>query len=163
MLTSLDYAVLLILSLCALRGLWRGLLSECFALIGWIVAVLVAARYMHLVAPYMPVNWPGGGLTQFLCAFAIIALAVRLLASVLEALSSRLISASRLRTLDGALGLLFGLLRGVAWIIVLATAAGLTDLPRQPFWRNALSQPYIEYGVNKLKAQLPEVLTRYLG
>ena len=40
MLTAFDYAVLAVIGLSALRGAWRGLLSEIFGLIGWVVAFL---------------------------------------------------------------------------------------------------------------------------
>src|SRR5260363_150106 len=45
--TGFDYAVLLIIGLSALRGLWRGLLAELFALIGWIAALILAGIHPH--------------------------------------------------------------------------------------------------------------------
>lgn len=162
MLTGFDYAVSVILGLSALRGLWRGLLAEVFALIGWVAALIIAGRYMSSVAPYIPADWPGGALTQFVCAFAAIALTVKLAAGVLGALLGRLISVSGLRALDSSLGMVFGVMRGMILIIVLAALAGLTDLPGQAFWRNALLRPYVEQGVSELKAQLPSALVHYL-
>jgi membrane protein required for colicin V production len=39
--------------------------------------------------------------------------------------------------LDGFLGALFGLLRGAFLVLVLVLLAGMTDLPRTKFWREA--------------------------
>lgn len=68
MLTAFDYAVLAVIALSALRGAWRGFVSEIFGLIGWIAAIVIAGRYVGLVVPYIPANWPGGALTQWVIA-----------------------------------------------------------------------------------------------
>jgi membrane protein required for colicin V production len=162
MLTAFDYAVLAVIGLSALRGAWRGLLSEVFGLIGWIAAFFVACRFVGLVVPYIPANWPGGGLTQWLIAFAAIVIGVVLVAGVANALLSRLVQVSGLGGVDRSLGLMFGLVRGVILVLLLVALAGLTELPRQEFWRDALFRPYAEQGVHQLKPLLPETLAPYV-
>src|SRR5260364_49392 len=153
--TGFDYAVLLIIGLSALRGLWRGLLAELFALIGWIAALIIAGYTADLLAPYLPAHWPGGAFTQFLLAM----FAVMLITGVLGTLFVRLFGALCMRTLDSSLGLAFGIVRGILLVVAGAALAGLTDLPRQDFWRNALFQPYVAQGVQILKAHfLPAIL-----
>src|ERR1700743_1368728 len=46
MFTAFDYAVMAVIGLSALRGTWRGFLSEIFGLIGWIAAVFIACRFV---------------------------------------------------------------------------------------------------------------------
>jgi membrane protein required for colicin V production len=162
MLTAFDYAVLAVIGLSALRGAWRGLLSEVFGLIGWIAAFIVACRFVGLVVPYIPANWPGGALTQWLIAFAAIVIGVVLVAGVANALLSRLVQVSGLGGVDRSLGLMFGLVRGVILVLLLVALAGLTELPRQAFWRDALLRPYAEHGVRELKPLLPETLAAYV-
>jgi membrane protein required for colicin V production len=162
MFTAVDYAVMAVIALSAMRGTWRGFLSEVFGLIGWIVAFLVAARFVGLLVPYVPANWPGGALTQWLIAFAAIVIGVMLLASVANALLSRLVQVSGLGGIDRSLGLVFGLVRGVILVLVLVALGGLTELPKQEFWRNALLRPYAEQGVRELKPLLPETLAAYV-
>ena len=162
MFTVFDYAVMAVIGLSALRGTWRGFLSEVFGLIGWIVAFLVAARFVGVIVPYIPAHWPGGALTQWLIAFAIIVVAVMLVAGVANALLSRLVQVSGLSGVDRSLGLMFGLVRGVILVLVLVALAGLTELPKQEFWRDALLRPYAEQGVRELKPLLPETLAAYV-
>lgn len=162
MLTAFDYAVLAITGLSALRGLWRGLLGEIFGLAGWIVAFFVACAFVARVEPWMPQNWPGGTVTRWLAAFIVIMIGVLLIASVANALLGRLVRASGLTGIDRSLGLLFGLLRGIAFVLVLAILAGLTKLPEQPFWRDALLWPYVEALVQMLKPFLPTALAGYV-
>ncbi|HWT35542.1 MAG TPA: CvpA family protein [Paraburkholderia sp.] len=162
MFTAFDYAVMAVIGLSALRGGWRGFLSEVFGLIGWVVAFLVAARFVALLVPFVPANWPGGALTQWLIAFAAIVIGVILVASVANALLSRLVQVSGLGGVDRSLGLMFGLVRGVILVLILVALAGLTELPKQEFWRNALLRPYAEQGVRELKPLLPETLAAYV-
>ena len=162
MLTAFDYAALAVIALSALRGAWRGLLSEIFGLIGWVVAFFVACRYVQLLAPYIPSDWPGGALTQWLLAFAAIMLGVVLVASVANALIARLVAVTGLGGVDRSLGLLFGIVRGAVFVLLLVALAGLTELPKQKFWRDALLRPYAEQGVRELKPLLPPALAAYV-
>jgi membrane protein required for colicin V production len=162
MFTSFDYAVMAVIGLSALRGMWRGLLSEVFGLIGWVVAFFVAAHFVGSVVPYIPANWPGGALTQWLIAFLLIVGAVLLVSSVMAALLTRLTEVTGLRGMDRSLGLLFGLVRGAILVVVLVALAGLTELPQKDFWRNALLRPAVEQGVRELKPLLPDTLAAYV-
>ncbi|MEX3605379.1 MAG: CvpA family protein [Burkholderia sp.] len=163
MLTAFDYAVLAVIGLSALRGAWRGFVSEICGLIGWLVAFFVACRYVGLVLPYIPSTWPGGALTQWVVAFGVIVIGVVLVAGVVNALLSRLTQATGLGSVDRSLGLLFGLVRGVLLVLLLAVpAAELTELPKQDFWRNGLFRPFAEQGVRDLKPFLPDGLAAYI-
>lgn len=162
MLTGFDYAVLIVIALSALRGMWRGLLSEVFGLVGWVAAFLIASHYVARVVAYIPATWPGGQLTQWLVAFAALVIAVMLVVAALSALLNRLTEATGLRGVDRSLGTLFGLARGVILVLILVVLGGLTDLPKQEFWRKALFRPYAEQGVRELKPLLPDVLAAYV-
>jgi membrane protein required for colicin V production len=162
MFTAFDYAVMAVIGLSALRGAWRGLIGEIFGLIGWIAAFIVACRYVDRVVPFIPANWPGGALTQWLIAFALVVIAVVLVASVANALLSRIVQVSGLSGVDRSLGMMFGLVRGVVLVLILVVLAGLTELPQQDFWRKALLRPYTEQGVHELKPLLPETLASYV-
>jgi membrane protein required for colicin V production len=162
MFTAFDYAVMAVIGLSALRGAWRGFIGEIFGLIGWIAAFLVACRYVERVVPWIPAHWPGGALTQWLIAFALIVIGVVLVAGVANALLGRIVQVSGLSGVDRSLGLMFGLVRGVVLVLILVVLGGLTELPQQDFWRDALLRPYAEHGVRELKPLLPDTLATYV-
>ncbi len=155
MLTAFDFAVLLIVALSALRGMWRGFMAEVFALIGWIAAFIIGWHYVDQVAPYMPAHWPGETSTQWLLALLLIVAVVLVLSTVLSALMGRLTEVTGLRTVDRSLGLFFGLVRGIFLVLLVFTAAQFTRLPKQALWRDALLRPYVQASVNKLKKVWP--------
>src|ERR1700722_13015355 len=162
MFTSFDYAVMAVIGLSALRGMWRGLLAEVFGLIGWIAALLIAGRFVGLVVPYIPAHWPGGALTQWAIAFLLIVAAVLVLSSVASALLTRVTEVIGLRGIDRPLGLLFGVVRGAILVVILVALAGLTELPQHDFLRAALFRPAAEQGVRELKPLLPDTLAAYV-
>src|ERR1700742_4450613 len=93
---------------------------------------------------------------------ALMVIGVMLVEGVANALLSRLVQASGLSGEERSLGLMFGLVRGVILVLILVALAGLTELPQQEFWRNALLRPYAEQGVRELKPLLPETLAAYV-
>ena len=77
------------------------------------------------------------------------------------ALSSA-VRASGLAPADRALGSVFGLVRGLIIVLVVVLLAGLTPLPREPFWRDAaLSGPF-ETTVLALRPYMPARLAQRL-
>ncbi|KNH06040.1 Colicin V production protein [Candidatus Burkholderia brachyanthoides] len=161
MFTFFDYAVMAVIGLSALRGMWRGLIAEAFGLVGWVVAILIGGRFVGLVVPYIPAAWPGGQLTQWLVSFLLVVGAVLLLSQVLLALLTRITEVTELRGVDRSLGLLFGLARGAILVVILLALAGLTELPKMDFWRDALLRPTVEQGVGLLRPLLPDTLAAY--
>jgi len=57
--------------------------------------------------------------------------------------------------MDRVLGAGFGALRGVFLVITAVLVAGMTDLPREAFWRNAMFSPLCEALALKIKPLLP--------
>jgi membrane protein required for colicin V production len=85
-----------------------------------------------------------------------------LVAGVANALLSRIAQATGLGGVDRSLGMMFGLVRGCVLVVLLVAAAGLTELPKQDFWRNALLRPIAEQGVHELKQLLPDGMAQYV-
>ena len=52
--TWFDYALIAVVGLSALVGIWRGLVREVFALAGWIAAIVVAMLFAGDAAQLMP-------------------------------------------------------------------------------------------------------------
>jgi membrane protein required for colicin V production len=72
------------------------------------------------------------------------------------------VRASGLAPADRALGSLFGLVRGLLFVLVIVLLAGLTPLPRQPFWRDAFLSGPFEAAALALRPYLPARLGQHL-
>ena len=163
--TGFDYSIIAILLVSLLLGLWRGLVYEVLSLLGWPVAFVLSRLFVDSVAPMMPVpvlsNVEGTQETiRVTLAYAAVFVAALIVWGVLVWLASKLVKAAGLGGLDRMLGGLFGLLRGGFVVLALVWLAGMTDIPKQPFWRTAQTSKAAEDVALLTKAWLPDNIAR---
>ncbi|MFN3884029.1 MAG: CvpA family protein [Rhodocyclaceae bacterium] len=157
--TLFDYCVLAVIAISLLIGAIRGMVGELLALAAWVVAFLAARRWAQPVGELLlaelsdPVWRP-------LAGFVAIFIAVLASFALLRRMIVLLLKATGLRPLDRALGALFGILRGAAILLVLVLLAGLTPLPQQAWWRQALFAAPLETEVSMIKPWLPPGLAK---
>lgn len=157
--TVFDYAVLTIVGLSVLLSVIRGLVREVLALLAWVIAFVAANLLAGELAVLLPPEVPSDEL-RLLAGFAGVFLAVLLLMSLLAIFASKLVKSAGLGVEDRVLGGVFGLARGALVVMILVLAAGLTSLPRQPVWRDALMSGPLEVFAGQIKAWLPAALSQ---
>ena len=141
--TSFDYVVLLILGLCVLLSIMRGAVREILALAGWIVAFYVGRTYTNLLIPLLPEGIPTEAL-KVLAAFLILFLATLLVASIISITLSHLLKKIGLSWLNRFLGGIFGFAKGLVIVGILVLLAGMTNIPKDAAWRNAMFSAPLE-------------------
>jgi membrane protein required for colicin V production len=152
--TWFDAVVLTVLVASVITSVIRGLVREILSLIGWIAAFVVANAFASWMAGLLPAVVVGGALRLFL-GFAILFVATLIVAALVASAIHHLIRASGLVLADRGLGGVFGLLRGVLIVLTAVILAGLTNLPKQAFWRESFSAPIAEQTVRSIKPLLP--------
>ncbi|MDP1651151.1 MAG: CvpA family protein [Rhodocyclaceae bacterium] len=157
--TPFDYVVLGVMTISLLLGVTRGVISEILALVAWLAA-FIAARLWAVPAGDLILAELSDPLWRQLAGFGAIFVAVLILFAVLRWLVTLLLKASGLRPLDRVLGALFGMARGILVVLVLVLLAGLTPLPQQQWWRQAMFAPPLETGVLAVKPWLPPELAK---
>jgi len=93
-------------------------------------------------------------------AFGGLFLATLLLGGLVGILASHLVDYTGLTGTDRVLGMGFGLLRGGAFIAVLVLVAGLTPLPRDPWWQQSLLLDHFQQTALWLRDFLPPELAQ---
>ena len=157
--TLFDLVVVTIVGLSVLLSLIRGLVREVLALAAWVVAFLAANLLAGEVAAWIADAIPNEQL-RLLAGFVAVFVVVLIAASALAILASKLVKSAGLGLEDRLLGGVFGLARGMLVVMILVLLAGLTSLPRQPVWRNAvLSDPLVAFA-GSIKAWLPADLSQ---
>jgi membrane protein required for colicin V production len=152
--TWFDYGVLAVIGLSATIGIWRGLVREVFALAAWIAAALAAILFAGEAAAWLPATF-ATPLVRTVIAVIVVFVAVLTALSLGGLLASRLARAVGLSLADRTLGGVFGIARGALILLVLVLAAGLTALPREPFWREAKLSAPLETAAIAVKPYLP--------
>jgi len=159
--TLFDYAVLAILGVSILLSVMRGFLREVLALLAWVVAFWLATLYAGEVSRMLPASIPTEQL-RLLAAYALVFFLVLLVMTLLSITIGQFLKMLGIGPLDRLLGAIFGFARGMVIVLALVVMAGLTTLPKQPFWRNATFSAPLEALVASARPWLPETIGKEL-
>ncbi|RME32671.1 MAG: CvpA family protein [Gammaproteobacteria bacterium] len=156
-----DVAILGVIGVSALLSLLRGLVREVLSLVAWVLAFWVAIRFSPTLAPSLDfLTVPSA--RQFL-AFLSLFLVTLLTGGLINHLVGKLVDSTGLSTTDRVLGMVFGLVRGGAIILLLVLLAGLTPLPGDSWWQQSrLIGPFQELAMRTL-AYLPPDISRHFS
>ena len=157
--TIFDYLVLFILTASVIISTMRGLIKEILSLAAWVIAFLAANAYGVKLAAFIPLSEQS---FRLITAFIALFIGVHLLMWIVAIAVDSVVKATGLKLADRGLGSLFGLARGGVIVLALMLLGGLTSLPEQPFWRNALSRPVMEAVALSIKPFLPGTYARYV-
>ena len=138
-------------------GIWRGFTREIMSLAGWVLAFLAANSVAAPLGEMLPASIASPEV-RVLIAFVAVFVLVLIAAALVGMAVSKFLKAAGLSGVDRTLGGLFGLARGVVILLALAIVAGLTAMPRQPFWKEAVAAGMLERTVVQLKPWLPPAL-----
>lgn len=132
----LDWALMAVLLLSALLGLWRGLVYEVLSLAVWVVAFVLAQAYAAPVGAWLPVDGFSQPL-QLAAGFAAVFVAAAFVGGLLAWLVKKFVESVGLRPVDRILGGAFGLARGMVILLGLAVVVSMTPLQSQERWRDS--------------------------
>lgn len=156
--TWFDYVVIAILAVSVLLAVYRGAVREITALAGWAAALILSGLFAQQLAQWMPASL--SHMLRAVIAYLVIFLGVLLLSGLIGLVLAKLFRAAGLGFTDRAIGAVFGLLRGAVIIFVVVMFAGLTGLPKEPFWREAALSGPVETAVLAVKPALPKDLAQ---
>ena len=159
--TAFDLIVIGIVGLSTVFAFWRGLIRVVMSLVALVAAVLGAIQFSPAVANMLPAL-SDNPVTRYLAAFVLIFIVVVIVGSLLGWALSRAIRAIGLGFVDRLLGAVFGVARGVLIVVIAVLLAGLTTLPRQQWWQNALFAPPLVIAALSLRPWLPQALAQRL-
>jgi membrane protein required for colicin V production len=154
-----DYAVIGIVALSLVLGLWRGVVSELIALAAWVLAFMAALEFGTRSGQFLFAGIADPAI-RALAGCALVFVGVLVVMSLLRLAVHSMVKALGLSLSDRLLGMFFGLARGVLVVMALVAAGGLTSAPQQPWWKQAtLAQP-LETAVLVAKPWLPDDLAK---
>jgi membrane protein required for colicin V production len=158
--TWFDYGVLAIVAFSVLLSLVHGLVRELLALVSWVLAFFVARAFAADLAPWLTAvsNTSARVMLAFIAIFLVVLVGMTLLAI----LFTSVVKSAGLGGINRLLGAVFGLVRGLAVVTLAVLFAGLTSLPAQPAWRQALFSAPLEAVAQMVKVWLPYELAQHI-
>ncbi len=157
-----DYGALVVIGVSMLISLTRGFVREALALAAWIISIWVAVSFSKSLAGMLEpfISTPSIRLTA---AFLLLFVGTLLVISVVNMFAVKLVRSSGLTGTDRAIGMLFGILRGVFIVAVLVFLAGLTPLPQDAWWDESLFIPHFQKLAIWLRDFLPADAAQYFS
>jgi membrane protein required for colicin V production len=159
--TIFDYLVLFVLICSVIVSTLRGLVREVLSLLGWLVGLFVANAYGEQLAVLLPDAVPGKA-ARLIVAFIVLFIGVKLLTALLGMALGAMVKESGISAVDRGLGAVFGFGRGLVIILAAVLMCGMTAIPQQPFWKNAMFSPAAESAARAVKPFLPGTLESYV-
>ncbi len=156
-----DLGLLIGLTISILVGIWRGLVTEVMALLGWVVAY-VAAQFLGAdVGRYVPVGEMGSR-TNVIAGMAIAFMLTWIAWAILTWGITQILKASGLGGTDRLLGAFFGLIRGMIVALVLSTFVSMTPLAQAESWRASRGVGWLDAVLQGLRPILPPEVVQFL-
>ena len=159
--SMLDLIVLLVLILTVVRGLMRGMVETLFSLAAWMLAFVLGRWGALMAAPLLPIGIENPAIRYF-AGFAVVFLVVLIGVLLLGHALATLVKAVGLGSADKLLGGVLGLAKGLAILIGLTLAAGLTSLPRTDFWKQAMLSGSLQAMALRALPLLPADVAKYV-
>jgi len=160
----IDILVLATFVISILCALYRGLVKELLSISSWIIAALAALYGFTYLRPVFS-SFIENETAVDLASAAVIALAVLIVLTLINARITKSLRKSALSGLDRTLGFLFGILRAVLLICVVFLVAKIpfSNKQIQEAAKNNISVPYIEKSAAVLEKIIPDSLVENLN
>lgn len=155
MLTWADIALLVVVGLSTLVGLWRGFVVEVMSLAVWVAAFWLAFVYGDAAAPLFD-TWVESPAARLLLSYALLFALALAVGGLATWLMGKLVRSTGLSGTDRLLGLVFGAARGYVLAALAVLLAGFTKLPADPSWEESQVLPIFQRGAEWLRVHLPE-------
>lgn len=156
-----DVALLAVLGLSILLGLWRGLVYEVLSVAGWVIAFFVAQRFAGDVAEMLPMEQFAPAL-RLAAGFALVFISTAFACGMVSWLVKKMVASVGLRPVDRILGGVFGIARGLLILLGLTVVVSMTPLHAEPAWQASPVAAGLAQGLGAIKPVLPTAIGQYL-
>ncbi len=150
----IDWVILLVILLSAVISVVRGFFKEAISLTGWIIAIWLGLAFSGDIAALLT-NLISVPSIRIVMAFSMVLVVVLMLTALINHLATLMLKKSGLTGTDRVLGVVFGVARGAIIVAILVLLAGLTALPKDPWWRESTLVPHFERLAVHIRGMLP--------
>lgn len=152
---GVDYAILGILVISTFISLLRGFVREALSLAGWILAFWVSLTFATGLASLLTGTMEDPTFRLIVAFIGLFVLSL-IVSGVVNFFAVKLVHRTGLTRMDRFLGVLFGFARGILIVSILVLMAGLTTLPREPWWGDSFFLFRFQAIAEGIKTLLPD-------
>jgi membrane protein required for colicin V production len=135
-----DFVIIAIIATCTLAGLVRGLVGEILSLTFWVLAIWIGLTFNREFSILLTLTLANPGVKVAL-SFVGLLLITLLSGHIIYILLIDLIRTSHLGFFNRFWAIIFGAIHGTVIVAIVILLAGLSPLPKESWWQNALLIP----------------------
>ncbi len=151
----IDIVILVIIALSAGISLFRGFVREALSLLAWVVSIWVAITFSHKLSVLIE-GLIASASARLAVAFVALFVVTLIAGSMANYLASQLIKKTGLTGTDRMLGIIFGVARGVAVVVIMVMLAGLTQaIPEEIWWKQSMLMAHFQDAALWMRNFLP--------
>ena len=138
----IDYVLLAIVAVSAVISLFRGFVKEAFSLVSWLVAIWAATRFGPEFGELIASGIDSLTLRAWLGRAALL-VAVLFAGGLVSWVVSKLLHSTGLSGTDRAVGMVFGLARGIVLAAVFVLLLDFAEFSESSWWTGSKLIPYV--------------------
>lgn len=152
-----DYAIIVVIGISVLTGLFRGFVKELIALGVWVLAIWLAVTYSQLVSSWL-ISYINDPSVRIAVSFVATLVLTLIAGGLFNAFLSFILHRSGLSGTDRVLGMGFGLVRGLFIVALLMLVVKMTSLPYEYYRAQSFLYAQFDPMVNWLYGYTPQFI-----
>ncbi len=158
----IDTVIIAVISTSALAGIVRGLVGEILSLAVWLLAIWIGLTFNREFSILLALTVVNPAVKVAL-SFAGLLLITLLMGNAIHALLIDIIRSRNLGFFNRFWAMLFGSIHGGFIVAALILLAGLSPLPLEPWWQDALLIPPFQSLAVFMKDNIPSEMAAYVN
>jgi len=151
---TLDWIIIAVVVVSGAISVARGFVKEAISLASWVLAFWVALAFAAKLAILMPASLESPTLRWLAAAIALF-MATLLVGGLANFLVSTLVEKTGLTGTDRALGVVFGILRGIVIVALIVLIGSATSLREETWWNGSALRPLFDPVAAWMRAHYP--------
>jgi len=153
----IDYAIMAIIGLSVLTGLFRGFVKELMALCVWVLAIWLAITYSSVLDPWA-LPYIKDKTARMIACFIVVLIATLIVGGACNAFMSFILRRSGLSGTDRILGMGFGFVRGIFIVSLGVLVLQSTSLSSTEVTSQSRLLPHFDAVVQWLSGYMPDFI-----
>jgi len=158
----IDYVIIGIIALSAIISVVRGFVKEVLSLAAWVLAFWVALTFSPQLSVLLS-DYIATPSVSLFAAFAALFIVTLITSALVNHLIAAIVEKTGLSGTDRMLGVIFGLLRGAAIVMLLVLLAAATPMPNDAWWQDSVLIEHFEKLAIWARQFLPVGLAQYVN
>jgi membrane protein required for colicin V production len=160
--SEVDLVILAVIIFSAIISFMRGFSREAMSLGTWLLAITVTLVYTSRFSVLLPIDTVQSPQARATISALSLFVGTLFMGGIINWVFERIMSRSTIGKWDRAVGVGFGIVRGVVIVSLLVLAANLVpELKQEGWWRNSAALPNFQKIAESMHAKLPDGIAQH--